>query len=157
MTEPLDTLLSDVSAVLKDIYYHSRDHGGTMHTAADEAARALHEKGFLRHPYDIDLVVQEVIITLEPDDLSELDFAPDEPDYEVVWRCPVCLTDQIQEIDTALRWNDLELDTTSDNFDGWFIQAHLGRDADFENQGWQCANLHPLTIPGWLWDTVEYP
>lgn len=29
----------ELARVIKDAYYHARDHGGTMHTAADDAAR----------------------------------------------------------------------------------------------------------------------
>lgn len=30
-----------LSALIKDAYYHARDHGGTMHTAGDDAADAI--------------------------------------------------------------------------------------------------------------------
>jgi len=36
-----EDLLNVLSAKIKDAYYHARDTGGTVHTAADDAARAV--------------------------------------------------------------------------------------------------------------------
>jgi hypothetical protein len=33
--------LGEIQRVIKDAYYHGRDNGGTMHTCADDAAKAV--------------------------------------------------------------------------------------------------------------------
>ena len=33
--------VDQLAAKIKDAYYHARDHGGTMHTAADDAVAAI--------------------------------------------------------------------------------------------------------------------
>lgn len=37
----------DLAAMIKNAYYHARDHGGTMHTAADDAADAILAAGWV--------------------------------------------------------------------------------------------------------------
>jgi hypothetical protein len=112
--------------------------------------------------------VPEIIITLEPVDESALEFTEldwnfdEDQDEEIgqnaTMRCPACLTQDIHEVDRALRWNDLTLDDNgSADSNDWTLEAGVDGDFDFENDGWQCANLHDISIPGWLWGTVTYP
>jgi hypothetical protein len=41
-----DQLARDLSALIKDVFYASRDHGRTMHQAADEAADRILAAGW---------------------------------------------------------------------------------------------------------------